>query len=50
MSKVTKEDLRNQPYTHTKQTQPKVSRRKTKIIAGINEAGKKKRKTENQLK
>lgn len=45
MSKVTKKDLRNQPYTHTKQTQPKVSRRKTKIIAGN-----KKRKTENQLK
>ena len=44
MSKVTKKDLRNQPYTHTKQTQPKVSRRKTKIIAGINEAGKKKEK------
>ena len=45
MPKVTKKDLRNQTYTHThtQQSQPKVSRRKIKIIAGINEAGKKKK-------
>ena len=57
MTKVKKKDLRNQPYTHThthththtQQSQPKVSGRKIKIIAGINEAGKK-RKTEHQLK